>query len=179
MKKADVRIGGVYLAKVTNKQVEVRIDEAKTNGGRSATNHATGRKVTIKTARRLTEIPVGSTKATKSDNPAVVENETAEAFDSTSAKPKRASQKPKQGTTSESKNKKMSCINAALAVLADSGEPMNAKEMIDAMEAKGLWTSPGGKTPHATLYSAILRDLAKGDESRFVKTERGKFTARG
>ena len=32
--------------------------------------------------------------------------------------------------------------------------------------------------PHATLYTAILRDLAKGEESRFVKTERGRFTVR-
>ena len=31
--------------------------------------------------------------------------------------------------------------------------------MIDAMTTKGLWTSPGGKTPHATLYSAILREI--------------------
>jgi hypothetical protein len=27
----------------------------------------------------------------------------------------------------------------------------------------------------ATLYSAILRELKKGAESRFKKTERGKF----
>jgi hypothetical protein len=34
----------------------------------------------------------------------------------------------------------------------------------------------GGATPAATLYSAILREIkAKGKESRFVKTERGKF----
>ena len=52
---------------------------------------------------------------------------------------------------------------------------MNAKEMIDAMAAKGLWTSPGGKTPHATLYSAIIREIAtKGKESRFVKKDRGR-----
>jgi formylglycine-generating enzyme required for sulfatase activity len=51
---------------------------------------------------------------------------------------------------------------------------MNAKEMIEAMAAKGLWTSPGGKTPHATLYSAILREIgAKGKEARFKKTDRG------
>ncbi len=48
---------------------------------------------------------------------------------------------------------------------------MNAQELITAMETKGYWTSPSGKTPHATLYSAILRDLAKGDDSKFVKTE--------
>jgi len=53
---------------------------------------------------------------------------------------------------------------------------MTCPEMIDAMAAKGYWTSPGGQTPAATLYSAILREInTKGAESRFVKTERGKF----
>ena len=32
---------------------------------------------------------------------------------------------------------------------------MNCQEMIEAMAAKGYWKSPGGKTPAATLYSAI------------------------
>jgi hypothetical protein len=32
---------------------------------------------------------------------------------------------------------------------------MNCKEMIEAMAAKGYWTTPGGKTPHATLYTAV------------------------
>jgi len=55
---------------------------------------------------------------------------------------------------------------------------MNCKDLIDAMTKKGLWTSPGGKTPHATLYSAILREIAtKGREARFKKTERGHFAA--
>ena len=57
---------------------------------------------------------------------------------------------------------------------------MTTKEMIEAMGAKGYWTSPGGRTPHATLCSAILREVAaKGKESRFKKTERGKFAATG
>jgi hypothetical protein len=85
--------------------------------------------------------------------------------------------KPKK--TKEPKEKKLSAIDAAAQVLAASKEPMNAKEMIEAMTAKALWTSPGGKTPHATLYSAIIREITlKGKESRFVKTERGKFTAK-
>ncbi len=70
----------------------------------------------------------------------------------------------------------MSCLDAAAKVLAEAGQPMTTQEMIDAMAAKGYWSSPGGKTPSATLYSAILRELSKGAESRFVKTERGKFT---
>ena len=56
---------------------------------------------------------------------------------------------------------------------------MNTKEMVEAMAAKGYWTRPGGKTPHATLYSAILREIkTKGNDARFTKTERGKFTAK-
>jgi hypothetical protein len=51
--------------------------------------------------------------------------------------------------------------------------------MIAAMAAKSYWTSPGGKTPAATLYSAILRELkTKKSEARFRKTERGKFELR-
>jgi hypothetical protein len=77
------------------------------------------------------------------------------------------------------KEKKLSAIDAAAQVLAGSKAPMNTKEMIEAMAAKALWTSPGGKTPHATLYSAIIREIAlKGKESRFVKKERGKFAAK-
>jgi hypothetical protein len=84
----------------------------------------------------------------------------------------------KAGDNGEAKTKKVSAIDAAAQVLAGAKEPMNAKQMIEAMAAKGLWTSPGGKTPHATLYSAILREINdKGNEARFKKTERGRFAA--
>jgi hypothetical protein len=75
-------------------------------------------------------------------------------------------------------DKKLSALDAAARVLAEAGEPLNTKQMVEAMAAKGYWTSPGGKTPHATLYSAILREITtKGTESRFKKTERGHFAA--
>jgi hypothetical protein len=55
---------------------------------------------------------------------------------------------------------------------------MRAKDMIAAVEAKGLWKSPGGKTPEATLYAAIIREIAaKGKDARFKKHERGVFVA--
>jgi hypothetical protein len=75
----------------------------------------------------------------------------------------------------EGKEKKLSALDAAAKVLSEEGNPMTCQEMIDAMAGKGYWTSPGGKTPAATLYSAILRELSKGADSRFVKTERGRF----
>lgn len=71
---------------------------------------------------------------------------------------------------------KMSALDAAAQVLANAQEPLNTKAMIEAMAAKGLWTSPGGKTPHATLYAAILREInEKGAEARFEKVDRGQF----
>jgi hypothetical protein len=40
---------------------------------------------------------------------------------------------------------------------------------------RGLWTTEG-KTPAATLYSALLRDVRKGAASRFCKAAKGQFT---
>ena len=94
-------------------------------------------------------------------------------------KAEKAAKATKPRKAKEPKEKKVSAIDAAAQVLSASKEPMNAKEMIEAMAVKKLWTSPGGKTPHATLFSAIIREIAaKGKEARFVKTERGKFAAK-
>src|SRR5512146_1674806 len=57
------------------------------------------------------------------------------------------------------KAKKISGLDAAAQVLKEAGQPMRCKDMIETMLAKGLWTT-GGKTPAATLYSAILREIA-------------------
>jgi len=91
-------------------------------------------------------------------------------------KPTKAKKAPK---AEKAKARKTSALDAAARVLAEAGKPMNCQEMIAAMAGKGYWTSPGGKTPAATLYSAILRELkTKKSEARFRKTERGKFERR-
>ncbi|MCC6968810.1 MAG: winged helix-turn-helix domain-containing protein [Phycisphaerales bacterium] len=92
------------------------------------------------------------------------------------AKQTKAPKPPK--TPKEAKPKRVSALDAAARVLASSEVPMRAKELIAAMEKKGLWTSPGGKTPHATLYAAMIREIAAlGDKARFKKHERGVFVA--
>ncbi|MBI1914415.1 MAG: winged helix-turn-helix domain-containing protein, partial [Planctomycetes bacterium] len=78
----------------------------------------------------------------------------------------------------EQKAKKVSALDAAAQVLATATEPMTCKALVEVMAEKGLWKSPGGKTPHATLYAAITREIqVKGKDSRFKKAERGKFAA--
>lgn len=87
---------------------------------------------------------------------------------------------PKKKAARNATDKKASAIDMAAKVLADKKEPMTTKQMVDTMAEKGLWTSPGGKTPDRTLYSAILREIAtKGKESRFKKTDRGMFALVG
>jgi hypothetical protein len=73
--------------------------------------------------------------------------------------------------------KKPSALDAAARVLGETRTAMTCKELIETMAKKGYWSSPGGKTPSATLCSALLREIAtKAKDSRFKKSEPGKFT---
>jgi len=53
MKKAQVRVGGVYTAKVSGRVVPVKLLAESRHGGWDAMNQLTGRMVHIKTAARL------------------------------------------------------------------------------------------------------------------------------
>jgi hypothetical protein len=102
--------------------------------------------------------------------------QSAKAMVATNSNSRKKTQSATAGSNGDRKSQKLSAIDAAAKLLGETGEPMSCKELIDAMATKGLWTSPGGKTPHATLYSAILREIAsKGKDARFKKAERGKF----
>jgi len=84
--------------------------------------------------------------------------------------------KAKKPAPAPKTNKPMSGLDAAARVLKENGEPMNAKTMVETMLARGYWKT-GGKTPQATIYAAIIREIAaKKGESRFKKTDRGLFT---
>ena len=108
--------------------------------------------------------------------PATKTRKTTKAKTTKAAKP--AAEKKAKQPKAKKADGKLSALDAAAKVLAESREPLTTKDMVEVMAAKGYWRSPGGKTPERTLYSAILRELnLKGNESRFAKTERGKFTA--
>src|SRR5262245_33874786 len=72
------------------------------------------------------------------------------------------------------KERRPSGLDLAAKVLAASKEPLAAKTIAERAIAAGWKTS--GKTPHATLYAAIIREIAaKGSSARFKKTDRGLF----
>ena len=95
-------------------------------------------------------------------------------------KAEKAAAKTKEPTRKAKKaapqDKKVSALDAAAKVLEEAGQPMNCQEMIAAMAAKGYWSSPAGKTPASTLYSALLREIkTKASQARFQKAARGQF----
>ena len=163
MKKTEVKVGGTYTAKVSDRLVPVRIDSAHSKGGWSATNTATGKRIHIKSAQRLRASADSGKKtvtvaATKPKSGASVER-------AKSTPPKK-----------EAKPKRVSALDAAAAVLKQAGKSMNCKALICVMAERKLWSSPNGKTPHATLNAAMLREIGvKAGESRFKKTGRGLF----
>ena len=91
---------------------------------------------------------------------------------------KKTSKGKKPKAEKPAKEKKLSLLDAAAQVLKAKGEAMNCKAMVEAVVEKGLWKTDA-PTPEATLYSAILREMKKGSDSRFQKTGRGLFAFNG
>ena len=91
--------------------------------------------------------------------------------------PKQAKRAKPAKAPKPEKVRKVSGLDAAAMVLAESGAPMKAIDVLAEIQKRGLWASKG-KTPEATLYAAIIREIAaKGDASRFRKHDRGMFVA--
>ena len=171
MKKNEVKVGGMYLAKVSDKLVTVRIDSAHSKGGWHATNTATGKRIRIKNAQRLRGAAAGRAKKGGGPEATIAEDKNAKATGKVAAK--KVKSKKDSG---KQKPKRVSALDAAAQVLAEAGKPMRAQELIAAMAEQGLWKSPAGKTPHATLYAAMMREARdKGTASRFRKVDRGMF----
>lgn len=213
MKKSEVEIGGVYIAKVTNRLVQVRIDAVSRYGGWDATNLSTSKNIRVRSATRLRSAVKDGARAQRTknnhrDKPATTATPPTQTETATDPKPvsharvncgaaevdddgdcakchepKAASSEPKQDNrvntqsnpTKPSRPKRLSGLDAAAKVLEDTGVPMNVKEIVEVAFAKGYW-KPAGRTPSATLAAALIREIAKkGSQSRFRKSERGKF----
>ena len=200
MKKQDVKIGRHYAAKVSGRMATVRIDAENPHGGWDATNITTRKKVRIKSAQRLrheTRGPGEKAKPGVAKAVAAVEKgdltkdvkvptarkkrggitEATKAAAVNSAMQAVAASKKKRQPKGDkpAKQRKPGGLDAAAKVLAEAGEPMGCKEMVERMLAKGYWQTQG-KTPAATIYAAIIREIAaKGGDSRFRKVDRGRF----
>jgi hypothetical protein len=153
MKDTDIQIGKVYDIKVGNHTTAVRIMRLAEKQGWEAVSLKNNNPVIIRSAERI----VGPHNP-KADKAAKVKEP------SKKAEPAKEPAQTKRGG-----------LSAAAQVLAEAGGPLTCQQMVKAMIEQGLWNSEG-KTPQATIYSAIIREIkAKGDASRFRKTNKGLF----
>lgn len=205
MKKNDVKVGETYRVKVSGSMADVRITGENPHGGWDGVNVLTNRKVRIKSAQRLRgKTPArsgGKRIMTKAEYETEAKREAdiaktvkaVEKGDLTKGvtvptgakKAKKATKEPKAAAKRHTgqrgakgggpDGKRLSGLDTAAKILADVREPMNCKGLVERMLADGLWKT-NGKTPAATIYAAILREInTKGDAARFRKVERGKF----
>ena len=95
----------------------------------------------------------------------------------TAAKPKDATRANAEAMPRKQREG-ISGLDAAAQVLAKAKEPLDAKTIAQRAIAAGWKTN--GATPHATLYAAMIREIAtKGKDARFAKVAAGKFAAAG
>lgn len=87
-------------------------------------------------------------------------------------------EKPKAAVKKQAADKPMSGLDAAAHVLQRSKEPMNAKQITACILNDGLAPNMKGLTPHATIYAAMITEIAKKQSaSRFKRgKEKGTFT---
>ena len=174
MKKNDVKVGQTYRVKVSGSVADVRITGENPHGGWDGVNVATNRVVRIKSAQRLRG-PAGERPTTRKKVVSLAEYE-AEMKTASVKKPAKATKATKPvAKRNTGERRRPSGLDAAAKVLAGAGGPLGCKDMVEQMLTKGLWKT-NGKTPAATIYAAIIREIAtKGADSRFRKTARGKF----
>ena len=190
MNKSEVKIGTTYRCKVTGKLADVRITGVSAHGGWDAVNVVTNRQVRIKSAQRLrgpaTHAPAAKRKKivsldeyeadVKATTPATRATKAEKPTKDAKAATKRHTGE-RGATSGHPDGKPMSLLSAAAHLLSlGTGDAMRCKDIVDLAVKRGLWTPRTGKTPASTLYAAIGREIkTKGDASRFVKTQRGKF----
>ena len=171
MKKDDVQTGATYLVKVASNLVPVKITREHDNGGWEGASVKTGKTIRVKSPQRLRKcLDDAAPVATKA------EKATKDATDAP-----QCDTGERGATGGEREAKPMSLLDAAAHLLSlGTGAPMRCKDIVDLATTRGLWSPGEGKTPSNTLYASILREIkTKGEASRFVKTERGKFALAG
>lgn len=187
MKATEVQIGETYRCKVSGVEVDVRITAVDPAGGWIAVNTLSKRAVRIKKASRLLGKPAPRPKrrqrivslaqyhghAEAGVKAAAGKRAVARAADLDKAMaPAKAKAGPSKRPAARGN---MSGLDAAAQVLARAKKPMTAQAIVDAMLKAKLWKTRG-KTPAATIYAAMVREIAaKGKDARFAKTAPGMF----
>ena len=163
--KHEIKIGDMATVKVGRNEAKVKILKPMAGGNAFMVKSLSSGKEFIVPGNRL-DVPTVSIERIEPKTEEVVAPAPVESEDAPNPAPEAAP------------TKKMSLMDAAVAVLKESGEPMNTREMVKAATEKGYWTPTACKTPEQTLYGSIFREIKTREEPRIVKSDvKGKFIA--
>ncbi len=203
MQRNQVKVGGVYLARLPGGLAPVQIRKERWAGetlkGWIGMNTMTNRVVKISKAQRLRPMTPKEAASMRHDAPGgegtpgagtaarspLPPKAGGKARTAAKGGNKKARSSPKAGPNAarpakaaaepSPKTKGMSGLDAAAKILAESKKPMNCKVIVAEAFRRNLWKSEGA-TPEATIYAAIIREIAaKGDDARFKRIDRGQF----
>ena len=166
---SEFRIGEIANAKVGRNLVEVEILEDCGNGSYKVKSVSSGREFNTSRLEKINNNQMEEAIMPEDNITTNAEAETNAEVDTPNPAPECATAK---------KEKKVSLLDLAAKILADTGEALNCKELVAKAKETG-WVSTG-KTPEQTLYSGIFREIKeKGEASRFKKsaTRKGSFEA--
>ena len=165
---SEFRIGEIANAKVGRNLVEVEILECG-EGFFRVKSVSSGREFNTSRLEKINNNHQMEEAIMPEDNNTIAEVETNAEVETPNPAPECATAK---------KEKKVSLLDLAAKILADTGEALNCKELVAKAKETG-WESTG-KTPEQTLYSGIFREMnTKGEASRFKKSaeRKGSFEA--
>jgi hypothetical protein len=169
MRLENVQVGETYTLKVGKNVVQVTVKSVDEKG-KIAVTTAGGKTLTVADAGRLAVHHTNAPTAAKGAKTKAAAPKATKAASGRNVGEKGAPR---------GEGKRLGLVDAAIQVMKETGEPMNCKDIVKVILEKKLWETTG-KTPDATLYSSILRDIQKkGSEARFKKVERGQFALNG
>ena len=160
---SDYNVGEIAKARVGRNLMEVEILEDCGNGNYKVKSVSSGREF-------------NTSRLEKINNNQMEEAIMPEDTNITTAEVEAPNPAPECATVKPEKRK--SLLDLAATILAETGEALNCKELVEKAKETG-WVSTG-KTPEQTLYSGIFREMKdKGEASRFKKSanRKGSFEA--
>lgn len=165
---SEIKVGSKAIFKVGRNVVTVEVLRPVGDGRTFwVKNPATGKEFTMPGARL--NVPTVSVDPVVEPTPPPAAEPETEVEDNT-PNPAPESGKP------DKPEKKMSLMDAAVAVLKEAGKPMNTREMVKAATEKGYWIPTDCKPPEQTLYGSIFREIKMKELPRIVKSDvKGKF----
>lgn len=148
----------------------IRLPNANPATGVATTPKTMSKKTTKKTAPKAPKPMDIGTKVMKIHKSIKAKEKAAKA--SLGEKVEKLAKAPKAKPAKEG----MSGLDAAALVLREAKRAMNAKEIVAEIQERKLAPKLGGKTPHATIYAAMITEIAKSAEPRFKRgSAKGTF----